>query len=1357
MADQNLGDATAAAVDKTTSPPAHASITLQSVVAATQPLYSNLSARLTSLYGAKQTTVPAPVAQPVSPKIVKSFTSLGSTGFLGSPAEIDDRLKIFRDGMIYMASTTKDHEKLNESALALLHNPLRTRPTTFLANKAQLPGKQYHFARRSESATAPTALPDTTRVFDELLASSKHVEHPNGINGVFTALATIISLSVVRVQEARPVFNETSPYLDLSPLYGANDSESEVVRAKDGRGMLSPDCFYDDRVMFHPPAVAVLLILWNRNHNYIARHLLLNNEGKKWVHPTEKGSADGSISASLLAQDDEIFRIAKDINCVQFKNVVVDDFLKVLAGVSHIGPGPGLDIMTDLKQSEKGKGYDSTIEFSLLYSRWSSLSSIQDTKAFQQTLISERELSDDPDISGDIAEMNASTFQDLMRESASRNPNRRQRNFAGLRRNSDGRFKDEDLARILQNVTEHAAGTPGARAIPTAFRPAELACLERARNWKVGTLNEFRAFLGLRSLKDFADWNPDPDVSGAAERLYQSIDALELYPGLLGEAVMEGSGLSLGYTLTYALLVDLVTLVRSDIKFTTDFTRRSNIKEWHVQNGSREFFLAGKLTHWGLKDCVASPDNGGYNTWLPKLLQRNLPRNYPYDNIYSVFPLVCPTTTRAILQAQPAISRNYSYERPQIQTIRMLETTQAISHVFNNATIYPTIYGDDLKTLSNGYGFLLGFDDENLHDRDLMMALFALVPDKGALVRYGEYFGRTATSLIKDKARKNNGGNTMSIDIVRDVINATCTQWVCATLCGLPLSDGDKVNTRHEEFGALYGYIFRNVDPEHGWGVRARALEAARTLEGQIKPILPIPKKKANPSFKDMVKDTVDDVLAYLNRILLEMSDSGIELTQFSALTFLNCLVKSNRTQAFRLGEMTRKGHLQSLATISPEQMINEIAVREEQVEERRVLANILGLAVVTSINYAQLCSQAVDFYLGEDRAKERNEIIRLSLLPPAEARRVGANAMIMGYIREAQRLVATRGLWREVAEDDVIPQGHNLPPIPVHKGERIFADFIRAHTDAREIQRPFEIDPTRKVPSLLGMGLHKCPAGGFIDQLFKAIFRLKGLHRDSGKSGRLEQIVCHPAPLKFDAKALEDVDEGPVSPTQGKERAVLRLRKKTRKWATNFGKKTGKLRESMDRVINLLFFVLVVLGLLYIILSTASSIRSLFPRRPKHATRPAIVEGDIKRDNTTCRTPTKLIHAYQIHAYTPGADGVHPDPLEYTLDSAQPHRLSVVAVGNRDLRMGVYVDDTLRGMTSRIVRNSSESCEVVNDCLAKKFSSGVVVVAPGNHTVRIEWASNGFAPNTTNEVDRELDWEMHPDRRFLWKREYCA
>lgn len=73
---------------------------------------------------------------------------------------------------------------------------------------------------------------------------------------------------------------------------------------------------------------------------YIARRLLLNNERKKWTDPADSTSSDNFIS-----QDEEIFKIARLINCAQFRNIVMEDFLTILAGRPPVGPSPNLDIL----------------------------------------------------------------------------------------------------------------------------------------------------------------------------------------------------------------------------------------------------------------------------------------------------------------------------------------------------------------------------------------------------------------------------------------------------------------------------------------------------------------------------------------------------------------------------------------------------------------------------------------------------------------------------------------------------------------------------------------------------------------------------------------------------------------------------------------------------------------------------------------------------------------------------------------------------------------------------------------------------------------------------------------------------
>lgn len=58
------------------------------------------------------------------------------------------------------------------------------------------------------------------------------------------------------------------------------------------------------------------------------------------------------------------------------------------------------------------------------------------------------------------------------------------REFAGLKRLSDGRFSDKDLSNILYAATEAPAGFFRARGTPAVLRCVELLGIEQGRQWK---------------------------------------------------------------------------------------------------------------------------------------------------------------------------------------------------------------------------------------------------------------------------------------------------------------------------------------------------------------------------------------------------------------------------------------------------------------------------------------------------------------------------------------------------------------------------------------------------------------------------------------------------------------------------------------------------------------------------------------------------------------------------------------------------------------------------------------------------------------------------------------------------------
>jgi hypothetical protein len=95
----------------------------------------------------------------------------------------------------------------------------------------------------------------------------------------------------------------TSSYLDLTPLYGSNQDEQNLVRSfQDGK--LKPDCFSEDRLGAFPPGVAVLLLCFNRFHNYAVGQLATINEAGKFSMP-DRSSIEKMKRATMPKASEE--------------------------------------------------------------------------------------------------------------------------------------------------------------------------------------------------------------------------------------------------------------------------------------------------------------------------------------------------------------------------------------------------------------------------------------------------------------------------------------------------------------------------------------------------------------------------------------------------------------------------------------------------------------------------------------------------------------------------------------------------------------------------------------------------------------------------------------------------------------------------------------------------------------------------------------------------------------------------------------------------------------------------------------------------------------------------------------------
>ena len=128
-------------------------------------------------------------------------------------------------------------------------------------------GSPYARSVPSANHTPKSALPDAGLVFDTLLRRNEFQPHPGGLSSLFFAFADLVIHDVFNTDHQDSTINNASSYVDLGILYGTSDRAVDSVRRKDGTGRLLDDVFADSRLLFMPPSVCALLVLFNRNHN----------------------------------------------------------------------------------------------------------------------------------------------------------------------------------------------------------------------------------------------------------------------------------------------------------------------------------------------------------------------------------------------------------------------------------------------------------------------------------------------------------------------------------------------------------------------------------------------------------------------------------------------------------------------------------------------------------------------------------------------------------------------------------------------------------------------------------------------------------------------------------------------------------------------------------------------------------------------------------------------------------------------------------------------------------------------------------------------------------------------------------
>lgn len=327
-----------------------------------------------------------------------------------------------------------------------------------------------------------------------------------------------------------------------------------------------------------------------------------------------------------------------------------------------IDPRTNMDRHGQKNTAPTGVGNQVSVEFNLLY-RWHSILSDRDAKWTAEEM---RRL-----LGGKDPE--TATFHEMIMafqawEAALPEDPHRRVSVPGLKRGADGAFDDDEMVEILRRGIEDTAGSFGANSVPECLRPVEMLGIMQARRWRVGTLNEFRAFIGLTRHTTFESINPDPAVAAGLKALYGSPANVELYPGLVSERtkppMAPGSGICVGYTSSRAILSDAVALVRGDRFYTDDFTPKN-------------------LTNWGFAEVDSDLDVDSGNV-MYKLIFCAFPHHFQSDSIYAHHPLVTPAENKIIFQGLKK-SSFYTWDPPSLQTKETTITRGSASSPANGA------------------------------------------------------------------------------------------------------------------------------------------------------------------------------------------------------------------------------------------------------------------------------------------------------------------------------------------------------------------------------------------------------------------------------------------------------------------------------------------------------------------------------------------------------------------------------------------------------------------------------------------------------------------------------------------------
>lgn len=169
---------------------------------------------------------------------------------------------------------------------------------------------------------------------------------------------------------------------------------------------------------------------------------------------------------------------------------MLKDYVAAILNTIRANSTWSLDLGAEIKQSgkrvERGTGNVVSVEFAVLYHWHAALSAADDR--WMQAILKETY----PDLKS-MDDMTIDMFKNVMKAHGHKlmSTSPREWTFGGLKRGSDGRFNDVDLAEIIKDCVEEPGHAFGAHGTPASLKVVDLLGQIQAREvFNVCTLNE---------------------------------------------------------------------------------------------------------------------------------------------------------------------------------------------------------------------------------------------------------------------------------------------------------------------------------------------------------------------------------------------------------------------------------------------------------------------------------------------------------------------------------------------------------------------------------------------------------------------------------------------------------------------------------------------------------------------------------------------------------------------------------------------------------------------------------------------------------------------------------------------------